>query len=143
VPWWWWFVGGAALLLLELVTPVMFVFIFMGVAAMLVGTAAWAWPDLPLWVGLAAFSVLSVVLLGALRGPVLRRLHASPDAPRQVDTMIGEAAFPKTDLAPGQTGQCELRGTLWNARNESEVVLPAGSRCRVVRVDGITLGITQ
>ena len=36
-------------------------------------------------------------------------------------------------------GQVELRGTPWRARNVSTRALVAGERCRVLRVDGLTV----
>jgi membrane protein implicated in regulation of membrane protease activity len=38
-------------------------------------------------------------------------------------------------------GKVELRGTTWTAHNDGPVPLARGQRCRVTRVDGLTLGI--
>ena len=44
-------------------------------------------------------------------------------------------------LARGGVGRVELRGTAWSARNVSDHVVRRGVRCRVVRVDGLTVHI--
>lgn len=141
MPWWVWLVGGLVLLTLELVTPGLLVFLFLGAASMLVGLVAALDTELPLWIELAAFSILSVVLLTVVRGPLLARLKGRPQDPTGVDPLVGETATPKQDLAPGAEGQGELRGTVWKVRNECGEPIAAGTRCRVVRVDGLTLGI--
>ncbi len=56
--------------------------------------------------------------------------------------MIGETAVAIDPIAPGEIGQAELRGTPWRARNVSTRALVAGERCRVQRVDGLTVELT-
>jgi membrane protein implicated in regulation of membrane protease activity len=43
------------------------------------------------------------------------------------------------DLAPGAVGKAELRGTTWTAQNADDRPLARGQRCRVARVEGLTL----
>jgi membrane protein implicated in regulation of membrane protease activity len=57
----------------------------------------------------------------------------------QVDTMVGETAVLLDDVAPGQTGKAELRGTTWSARNAGTASLHKGQRTSVAKVDGLTL----
>jgi hypothetical protein len=58
-----------------------------------------------------------------------------------MDTLEGELAIPMDDLAPGAVGKAELRGTSWTAQNADDRPLAKGQRCRVVRVEGLTLFI--
>jgi membrane protein implicated in regulation of membrane protease activity len=46
-----------------------------------------------------------------------------------------------TDIPPGQYGQAEMRGSIWQARNVDRSPVAAGQRCRVVAVDGLVLDI--
>ena len=142
MPWWVWLVGGLGLLMFELVTPGLLVFLFLGASALVVGIIAATGIGLPLWAELMTFSVLSVLTLPLARGPILVRLNMRPRGHPGVDTMIDEIAVPTQDLAPGAVGQGELRGTVWMVRNDGTADILAGTRCRVVCVDGITLGIT-
>ena len=43
------------------------------------------------------------------------------------------------DIAVDAVGKAELRGTTWNARNVGDKLLTRAQRCRVRRVDGLTL----
>ena len=44
-------------------------------------------------------------------------------------------------VAPGGLGKAELRGTQWAARTSGSATLPPGQRCRVERVEGLTLWV--
>ena len=43
------------------------------------------------------------------------------------------------EVPPGGVGKAELRGTTWTARTEAASPLAKGQRCRVERVEGLTL----
>ncbi len=59
------------------------------------------------------------------------------------DKLEDEIAVATEQLAAGATGQAELRGSTWRARNIGEVDLEVGDRCRVERVDGLVLSIRK
>ncbi|MBP7127094.1 NfeD family protein [Myxococcota bacterium] len=136
--WWIWLVVGIVLMVLEVVTPG-FVLFFFGGAAVLLGGLLSLGIGMPVWAEFLLFSVLAVVLTVAFRGPLKRRLEGRPRSAPRVDRLEDETATPLVSLEPGATGQAELRGTVWKARNESTNPLAPGSPCRVVRVDGLTL----
>ena len=71
---------------------------------------------------------------------VMATMQHDPQAP-PVDSLVGEIGVANEDLLPGAIGKIELRGAAWSARNRSAAAVPRGSRCRVVRVDGLTLMI--
>jgi membrane protein implicated in regulation of membrane protease activity len=58
-----------------------------------------------------------------------------------VDTLIGELSVPRERIEPGAVGRTDLRGSLWNARNESSSPVEPGQRCRVTRVEGLLVYI--
>ena len=60
-----------------------------------------------------------------------------------VDSMVGEAAMVLDNIEAGGFGKVELRGTAWNARNNSVRMLARGERCKVERVDGLSLWVTK
>ena len=53
--------------------------------------------------------------------------------------MEGETALVTEDVAPGGVGKAEMRGTSWTARTSAATLLARGQRCRVERVEGLTL----
>ena len=134
-----WVLLGFGVMLGEVVTPGGFFFLFFGVGALVVGTIVWAGLADPAWVQWALFTVVSLVCLVPLRTRLLRWTQGGEGRP--VDTFIGEIAMPLDDLAPGQVGKAELRGTTWSARNVDVAALAAGQRCRVVAVQGLMLDL--
>jgi len=86
-----------------------------------------------------AFPALSLVLLGTLRRTLLKRL-AARDAP-PVDSLVGEEVMLLGDLPAGGEAKAELRGVPWSARAASGLALPKGQRCRVERIEGLTLWV--
>jgi membrane protein implicated in regulation of membrane protease activity len=67
----------------------------------------------------------------------MRRFRLSGGRP--VDRLEGEAAVVTEDVAPGGVGKAELRGASWTARTSGASTLERGRRCRVERVEGLTL----
>ncbi len=138
--WWLWILLGFLLVGLELFTPMGFFFLFFGTGALVVGILAGLGLAGPAWMEWLLFSVVSVLALVVLRGPLLARTRGPGSAP-VIDGVVGEIAVPIEDLAPGAVGKVELRGTTWTAHNDGSTTLARGQRCRVTRVDGLTLGV--
>ncbi|MBM3802883.1 MAG: NfeD family protein [Acidimicrobiia bacterium] len=138
--WWIWILLGFALLLAELLTPGGLYLLFCGAAAVLVGLFTGLSLTGPPWMQWLLFSVLSVVALGVFRRPLLKRLR--PPGPGQVvDALVGETAVALDEMAAGSVGKVELRGSAWSAHNAGQSALAAGQRCKVERVDGLTLWV--
>ena len=137
--WWLWIAFGLALTVAELATPSGFFIIFFGLAALTVGVLAGLDMAGGTWVQWLLFSVLSILFILLFRG----RLQAKVQMPesRDVDTLIGELAVVQERILPGAVGKVEVRGSMWSARNTSNVTLDAGQRARVAAVDGLTLTV--
>jgi membrane protein implicated in regulation of membrane protease activity len=138
--WWHWLVVGLVLVVSELATPGGFYIIFFGIGALAVGVLSAFDLAGPLWTQLLLFSVISVVSITLFRGRMLRTFQPEKQMP-SVDVLTAEIAVAAEDIAPGAMGRVELRGTAWSARNDAHVILARGARCRVTRVDGLTLHI--
>ena len=138
--WWMWFVLGFALLMLEMATPGGFYFIFFGASAFivaildLVGLTESAWLE---WMLFSIFAAGSTTLFWQ---KLLARWGA-PIPKGEVDSLVGEMATTLEGIQPGSMGKAELRGSSWNAFNTGTQGLSRGQRCRVERVDGLTLFI--
>jgi membrane protein implicated in regulation of membrane protease activity len=136
--WWHWLVLGLLLVVGELATPGGFYILFFGISALLVGVLAGVGIAGPVWFQVLLFSILAVVGLAVFRTRLLSWMQVNPQAP-QIDTLVGEVGTVGEPLAPGSMGKVQLRGASWSARNASDATLETGARCRVVRVDGLTL----
>lgn len=134
-----WVLLGFALMLGEVVTPGGFFFLFFGVGGLAVGALVWAGLGGPAWVQWLLFTVVSLACLIPLRARLLRRVQGDGGPP--VDSLVGQVAVCLEDLAPGQVGKAELRGTAWSARNAGTRAIPRGGRSRVLRVDGLMLWV--
>ncbi len=135
--WWIWVLGGLVLLVVEVTTPGGFFAVFFGAGAILVGALkvlGWEGPD---WAEWLVFTVLSVVSLALFREPLMRRFKLSSGKP--VDRLEGETAVVIEDVPPGGVGRAEMRGAAWTARTTGDLPLGKGRRCRVERVEGLTL----
>jgi|SRR5215471_3492547 len=142
IPWWGWFIVGFALLLLELSSPGGFYFLFFGVGAISVGILAWLTVIEQAWVQLLFFSIFSISTSILFRKRLLARFGPKPGA-ANVDSLVGEAATVMDNIDAGGFGKVELRGTPWNARNCSDRMLARGERCKVQRVDGLSLVVNK
>ena len=140
--WWYWMLAGLMLLGAEMVTPGGFYILFFGLAALAVGTLAGVGLVQAEWVQWLLFSGLAILSLLLFRGPLLAWIKTHEKEMPDVDSMAGESAMPLEDLLPGGTGKAELRGTIWTAHNAGPALLKMNQRCKVERVEGLTLWIT-
>ena len=137
--WWLWLLLGILLLVLELMTPGGFFVLFFALGAIAVGLLAAAGLSGGAAMQWLLFAAISLGLLLVLRRPLQRR--SAPTVLREVDAIAGEVAIAMGNIGLHQIGKAELRGTAWNARNVGDTVILMGQRCRVERVDGLTLDI--
>lgn len=129
-----WLGAGIVLLLIELATPTGFFVLFFGLGAVTVGllqAMGLLTTAVPQWL---LFSAISVIYLLLFRGRMQKGIDR---APGNIDTLVGELAVPHQPIAPGHVGRVELRGTMWDARNDAPRLIEAGQRCRVTAVDGL------
>jgi len=136
--WWHWLALGLILVALEIAASGGFYVLFFGIAALVIGSLNLFGIAGPTWFQLLLFSAIAVVSLLVFRSPVLRLMQGD-GASRDIDSLVGETAVPMEDIAAGEIGRAELRGTVWSARNASAEPLVRGRRCRVVRVDGLLI----
>ena len=138
--WWLWLVLGLVLVGLEVLTPGGFYVLFFGIGALVVGSLSGLGWGGPVWLQWLLFSAISFVSLPCFR-PVLIKAARSKERPDPMDTLEGEVATLLEDLPPDGVGKAELRGTNWTVRNLGPRPLVRGERCRVSRVDGLTLWV--
>ena len=135
--WWIWIVLGLALLVGELITPGGFYILFFGIGAVIVGVLAALGLAGPVWAQVILFCLVSVVTLWLFRERLLKATEGP--APSNVDTLVGETAIIMEEIPSNGIGKAEMRGTSWNVRNIGEKQLTRGDRCRVERIEGLTL----
>lgn len=132
--WWAWVLLGFGLLVVEMVTPGGLFALFFGIGAIAVGALVGVGLGGPDWLQWVLFALLSVFPLAVFR----KRLRGKLAAPGLQADLAGEVAVALGDIPPGGVGKAELRGTPWEARSVAGP-LSRGQRCRVERVEGLTL----
>lgn len=138
--WWHWLVIGLALCVCELAIPA-FVLIWLGLAALLLGLLTWLLP-LSLTAQLLIWAILSTILVF-----LWLRVFRPQDKTTRVgtsDEAVGEVGLLVRDVMPFQRGQVLFQRPLMGADRwecVSEVQLAAGSRVRVVAVEGHVLKV--
>jgi hypothetical protein len=134
-----WLAFGLLLLGAEAIVPGPLVFLFFGAGALVVALVVALAPGVSSVAQAAIFACTSVASMLTLRGALQRRFGGAGAA--SVDGTRGEVATLHEALAPGATGRAEFRGTTWSARHAGDAPLEAGARCRVVRIDELTLWV--
>ena len=134
-----WLAAGLVLVVAELATPGGFVIIFFGIGALAVGALSLLGVVTNVPLQFLLFSVLSVASLAILRGRLQTRIKTPPSS--NVDSLVGVVAMVQERMAPRAIGRVEVRGSMWAARNTSDITLDPGQRARVAAVDGLTLAV--
>ena len=91
-----------------------------------------------LWLQIAVFLILSALSLMLLK-PLSRKWMAGHKAARtNADRVIGETALVTEDIDNTMaTGQVQVDGQIWTTRSAHGVVIPAGSRVKVLSIQGV------
>ncbi|WP_448188289.1 NfeD family protein [Azospirillum sp. sgz301742] len=140
IEFWHWWVLAVLLAALETVAPGA-AFLWLGGAAVLVGMALLAFPQLD-WQGqLLLFAVLAIVAVLAGRAAYRRAgLHAKPNRlNRRAEQHIGTLHTLETDIVNGR-GRARVGDATWSVEGPN---LPAGTTVRVVAVDGAVLKVQK
>lgn len=132
--------GTLALLLMAAETLVPgAMLLWMGIAAALVFAAVWLLPDMGLLTQVLAFVLLSFASIQVYRRWFSTRARSSdqPLLNQRARQLVGQVLVLEQDIIDG-SGRARLGDSLWQV---SGPALAAGSRVRVVAVDGMTLKV--
>jgi membrane protein implicated in regulation of membrane protease activity len=137
---WSWWVAAVILILLELAAPGV-AFLWLGIAAAVVGLLVYFVPAMD-WKGqLAIFAVLSLVSV-ILSRRYLRWKPLETDRPnlnRRGESYIGREFVLDSDIVSG-TGHLRVDDTRWQIRGPD---LPSGTRVRVTDIEGATMRVVD
>jgi len=140
ISWWMWLLLGVVLAAFEILTPGGVFIIFFGVGAAVVGLLDLVGVSMGFPVQGLVFVAISIVSLMLFRQPLLKRLNLNQPHGK-VDDMVGETAQALEEIAADAIGKAELRGASWNVHNVGDTPIPRSARCRVERIDGLTLQV--
>ena len=96
----------------------------------------------PLWLQLLLFVAVSVGLLAMLR-PLVRKYFRPSLSRTNVDAVIGTQGFVTEEIDNvAASGQVKLGAMPWTARSTSGQPIPAGTRVRVDKVEGVKVYVS-
>ena len=137
--WHWWILGGVFLLLEVFVSG--FFFVWLAVAAAIVGAAMILFPDMSWKIQLVIFSVLSVASIALFRR--YQKVHPvktdQPELNRRSRQYIGRTFTLQKPIVNG-VGSLHVDDTIWRIVGED---MPSGQNITVVDVDGVLLKVEK
>lgn len=141
IQFWYWWVAAVVFLAIEVFAPGA-VFLWMGVAAAVVGAVLWVAPEITWEYQFLLFAVLAVSTAFGWR--TYRRRYPPPESDhptlnRRGMQYVGRVFTLATPVVNGQ-GKLSIDDTIWKVEGED---LPEGTHVRVVGVDGTILRIER
>ncbi|MCW8903801.1 NfeD family protein [Sedimenticola sp.] len=135
---WQWWVLGVILIVLEVFSPGAF-FLWMAISAGIVGLVMLLMPELGWEIQILVFALFSVISIVAWRLYLLKHPTESdqPRLNRRGEQYIDRIFTLSEPVVNGQ-GKIKVDDSIWKIRGDD---CPAGSRVKVVGVDGVVLQV--
>lgn len=125
---------GLMLAIAEAHIPTNFFLLAFGIGGFAVGAlTGLGWLGEP-WTEWLTFTLVSIAAV-----VVAQRTFSRAEPTHRVDDLRNESAVVIEEIPSGGVGRAELRGSTWGARGIDGTAIARGTRCRVERVDGLTL----
>jgi membrane protein implicated in regulation of membrane protease activity len=140
IDFWHWWVLGVALVILEVFSPGVF-FLWMGIAAGIVGVVVWLVPDLSWEYQILIFAVTSVASIGAGRAYLLRH-PIETDQPmlnRRGEQYLNRTFTLEVPVVNG-VGKIHVDDSTWKISGED---CDVGTKVKVTGVDGVVLRVKR
>jgi len=93
---------------------------------------------IPLTVQILIFLVISALLLYFTRPLVKEKLKIGREK-TNVDSLIGKHALVVKTIGEFERGEAKINGQIWSARSEDNTVITEGSKCEILRIEGVQL----
>lgn len=140
IEFWHWLSLGALLGVLEVLLPGTY-FLWLGIAAVIVGGVAWVWPELHWQYQVLLFALLSIADVFAYRRWAGARPVASdqPYLNRRGEQYVGRLLTLDQPIVDG-VGRAHVEDTMWRILGPD---VPSGTRVRVTGVDGSSLKVER
>ena len=84
------------------------------------------------------FLVISTLLLVFTRPVVKKKLKIGREK-TNVDSLIGKHALVVKTIGEFERGEAKINGQIWSARSDDNTEITEGSKCEILRVEGVQL----
>jgi len=91
---------------------------------------------IPLVYQVMIFLAISAVLLFFTRPIAIKKLKIGREK-TNVDSLVGKSALVTKKITEFDRGEVKLNGQIWTAKTENGSTLDEGSKCEVVRIEGV------
>ena len=137
---WHWWAFGLALVIVEMIAPGVF-FLWLGIAAGIVGFLVLAMPDLSWQAQLFSFAVLSLASVAFGRW-LIKRYPIGTDEPRlnRRGEQYIDRVFTLEEPVVNRHGKIRVDDSTWKGEGDD---CPASTNVRVVGVDGVVLKVER
>jgi inner membrane protein len=133
IEYWHWLVVGTVLVALEMLIPGIFL-LWLGVAALVLGTLLWILPAVSLTLQIvlyAALAILAIIFAKRYQNKLYKNPSDQPHLNERGADLIGQEFILLEPIVNG-TGRIKIGATWWSARGEDA---PAGAKVRVVKLE--------
>ncbi len=142
--WWTWAIIGLFLFAIEAAGLGGLFLVFFGVGAVAVSLLSYLGLAEHQGVQWLLFGVISFLSMFLFRSHIVKSdAHTPSGKDFDRDSMIGTIAIVNEDIPAGGEGSVSIRGAAWSAVNRDDIPLPSGTRCKVIDLDGLTVGIKK
>jgi membrane protein implicated in regulation of membrane protease activity len=93
---------------------------------------------IPLGVQVLIFLAISAVLLIFTRPLAIKKLKMGKEK-TNVDSVVGKYVLVTKTISEFEKGEVKLNGLIWTARSENNTEIAEGTKCEVLRIEGVQL----
>jgi membrane protein implicated in regulation of membrane protease activity len=91
---------------------------------------------IPLTAQILIFLIIAAALLIFTRPVAIKKFKMGKEK-TNVDSLIGKDALVIKTIAEFEKGEVKLNGQIWSAMSEDNTEIKEGTRCRVIRIEGV------
>ena len=89
----------------------------------------------PVWLQALVFFTVSIVLFATL-WPMARRRMKAKIVPTNADALVGKVCMVTEEIDPLEGGRVKVGDVTWSARSEDGTPISAGTRVKILRIQG-------
>jgi membrane protein implicated in regulation of membrane protease activity len=93
---------------------------------------------IPLMVQFLIFLAISTLLLIFTRPLVVKKFKIGREK-TNVDSLVGKHALVVKTIGEFERGEVKINGLIWSARSEDNTEITEGSKCEILRIEGVQL----
>jgi membrane protein implicated in regulation of membrane protease activity len=136
---WFWLAAALVFSLVELATSFTLTTIWFAISALLMvfvsGLTEIFSAPIRFRLHLGIFLIISIVLLVFTRPIAIKKLKVGKEK-TNIDSLIGMNAPVLKRISEFENGEIKLNGQLWTAKSENGETIEAGSKCKVIKIEG-------